>query len=311
MLLHIFIFGAAMLLGTSCSFSRQASPAPSASGGQNEDYESAMTSAESQMGHAGQEAVARQREKTIAIEGALAYRRTGQYEHALALLLRAKRHLPADAELLLDLALLEDEMHLYVDADTAVSTAHSLSPADPKILYATARIKMDLQQIPEAEQAISAYLAVHPEDASAHYGLGRMYRIELRNDEASKEFALSLAIQPKQAESNYQLAEIALEQADSSGADKLYAEALSIDPSHAGALTGKAMLAYRRKDYASAYTLLSSAEKSAPTFAKAHYYRGLVLLQMGRKSESDAELALASKLGADQNGKGLRLADQP
>ena len=254
---------------------------------------------------------ARRQEKLLAIAGALAYRRNRELEHALSLLLRATEHVPNDPELLLDLALLEDEMHLYRDADASAAAALKIDPAEPRAMYAVARIKMDLQQIPAAEQEMKAYLELRPEDASAHYGLGRMYRSELRNDEASAEFLRSLSLQPHQAESNYQLGEIALEKQDLPGAEQFYDHALAVDPAHAGALAGKAIILYRRKEDGAADTLLLASERSAPDFEVAHRYRGLVLARLGRKQESEAEFALASKLRAAKSQQGLLLANQP
>ena len=271
-----------------------------------------MDAAEQRMSDPAKVFDARTQEKRVAIEGALAYRRAREYEHALALLLRAKKHVPGDAELLLDIALLEDEMHLYLDADAAATEARELSPERADILYAQARIKMDLQHAPAAEEAMAQYLKLQPQDASAHYGMGRLYRSELRNDEAAAEFTRSLTLQPRQAESNYQMGELASERGDEGQAAEFYERALAVDPTHAGALTGKAILAYHAKDYVSAESLLRSAEKSAPDFDKAHSSRALVLARLGRKQESKDELAIAVKLQAEKTkNKGLRLADHP
>ena len=113
------------------------------------------------------------KQKRTVIDCALQYRREGEYEHALALLLRANRLLAGDPELLRDTALLEDEMHLYHDADVAIAAALKLSPDDPTDLYTQARIKMDLQQVTTDEEAKKRYLRFRPKDASANYGLGR------------------------------------------------------------------------------------------------------------------------------------------
>ncbi len=275
-------------------------------------YEKAMNAAESRMADPTTAAEARASEKRLAIEGALALRKDRQFEHALSLLLRATAHDPEDAEILRDTALLEDEMHLYVDAEAAVLAARKLAPQEPTAMYAEARIEMDLGKLPEAEAAMTAYLNLRPDDASAHYGLARMYRSELRNEQAEAELKRSLALQPRQAESNYQLGELALERGHPQQATAFYDGALAVDPLHAGALTGKAILAYRRRDYTGADVLLASAERSAPDFQAAHYYRGLVLARLGRKQEADAEFALSTQLlDAQKNNKGLRLATHP
>ena len=239
------------------------------------------------------------KQKRTVIDCALQYRHEGEYEHALALLLRANRLLAGDPELLRDTALLEDEMHLYQDADVAIAAALKLSPDDPTGLYTQARIKMDLQQVTPAEAAMKQYLGLRPNDASAYYGLGRMYRAEFRNEEAIAAFRQSLALAPHQAESNFQLGELAEKNNDVDQANRFFDAALQVDPRHAGALTGKAILAYRQKDYARAEQLLLNAEQSAPGYDIAHYYAGLVLARLGLQAESEAELKLAVKLAED------------
>ncbi len=274
-------------------------------------YEDAMTAIEQRLRDPASSAAARAEEARVAIQGAIVLRGGHEYEHALSLLLRARQHVPRSAELLLDLALLEDEMHLYADADDAAAAALQLAPDDPGAIYTEARIKMDLQQMAAAETAMRHYLTLRPGDASAHYGMGRIYRSEARNDEAQAEFQRSLASQPKQAESNYQLGELALERGDRAAAAQCYDRALAIDPRHAGALTGKAMLAYREAKYEDADTLLKAAEAAAPGFDKAHYARGLVLGKLGRKEEAEQEFAEALRLQAEERRKGRRLAEPP
>jgi Flp pilus assembly protein TadD len=57
------------------------------------------------------------------------------------------------------------------------------------------------------------------------------------------------------------------------------------------------VLAFRAKEYAKAEQYLAAAEKTAPEYGPAHYYRGLALARMGRKDEADTELRTATELG--------------
>ena len=104
---------------------------------------------------------------------ALNARAAGHMDDALADLLRAEKVEPKDIRVLYDLGILEDEMHLYKDADRVLDQLVSIEPNEPNALYARARVKLDLGQLEAAKQDMLAYLKVRPLDASAHYGLGQ------------------------------------------------------------------------------------------------------------------------------------------
>src|SRR5580698_10206211 len=143
---------------------------------------------------------------------ALDARREGRMNDALTYLVRAQQFVPKNARLQFDLGILEDEMHLYQDADRALALAEQLNPGDAQVIYAVARVKLDLGQLPAAEEKMLAYLRVQPGDASAHYGLGRVYQLGLQFDKASTEFQRCVELQPVQTEAYYQLGDIALGQ---------------------------------------------------------------------------------------------------
>jgi len=64
------------------------------------------------------------------------------------------------------------------------------------------------------------------------------------------------------------------------------------------------------EQYAQAETFLEQAIVAAPEYEKGHYYLGLTMARLGRKEDSERELALATKLADEANKKarsGLRL----
>jgi tetratricopeptide (TPR) repeat protein len=257
---------------------------------------------------------ARKSEVNTAIAEALAARRAGNNDLALAFLLRAKYWVPDDAELLLDTGVQEESMKLAHDADAALDEAQRLRPGDPKTLYAIARVKMDLGQTEASEQAWKAYLAAKPDDASAHYGYGLLLQMLQRTDEARTQFQRSVDVSPRQAESWYRLGEIARESGDGPKAKQYYLQALERDPAHAGALTGLAILAYKSKQYVDAEADLEKAIGYAPGFQTARYYHGLTLAKLGRMDESEKELSISEQLADAENARkeeGKRLAAQP
>lgn len=273
-----------------------------------------MDSYETALKANAKDATARKGEVDTAIQEALAARQSGNNELALAFLLRAKYWVPDDAELLLDTGVQEESMKLTHDAGTTLAEAQRLRPGDLKTLYAIARVKMDLSQTEASEAAWKAYLSQRPDDASAHYGYGLLLQMLQRRDEAKAQFQKSVDLMPRQAESYYRLGEIARDTGESQQAEQFYKQAIANDPKHAGALTGLAILAYRQKRYDEAESYLEEAVKDAPYFQTARYYHGLTLAKLGRKDESEKELAVSVQLADAANARkdeGRRLATDP
>ncbi len=235
-----------------------------------------------------------------ALRQALEHRRAADEEGALVTLLHARDALPHDPTLLLDFGLQADSMRLFRDADAALTEALALKPGDPTTLYALGRVKGDEAQPAEAEKLLRQYLALRPGDASAHFGLGRLLHTELKNDEAAAELRRSLALQPAQTESHYELGDIALGQHDDAEAAKEFAVVLARDPRHPGSLAGSGALALRRKDYPEAEKLLRQSLALDPAHPETHRSLALALAKLGRKEESDQELATAARLTKQQ-----------
>lgn len=227
----------------------------------------------------------------------------GNVVGALQVLLQAEKYVPRDARLEYDLGILEDQMHLYPEAQKSLAAAQQLHFDNPKLLYAQARVYMDQDQLAPAEEKMSAYLKLRPEDASAHYGLGRIYQLGIQFDKARSEFQESIRIHPEQTEAWYQLGDIALKQNQFDEALADFARTLARDPKHGGALAGSGEACYRQRHYDQALDLLERAISAAPGYQPGHYYLGLTLERLGRKEEADRELATAAKLADEDNKK--------
>jgi tetratricopeptide (TPR) repeat protein len=232
-------------------------------------------------------------------------RSAGQMDDALQDLLRAQGFASKSPRLLFDLGIQEDDMELYGDADRALALAEQFNPNDPQVLYAVGRVKLDLGQLSAAEEKLGAYLKLAPNDASAHYGLGRVLQMGLQLDQARAEFQRSIDLRPVQTEAYYQLGDIALGQGDLAEAISEFSKTLARDSKHGGALTGTGQAYFKEKQYAKAEEFLERAVAAAPEYETAHYYLGLTLARLGRKEDSERELALASKL-ADAASKKTR-----
>jgi tetratricopeptide (TPR) repeat protein len=241
---------------------------------------------------------ARHGELAAATELALTARRSGHPDVAYEVLQHARAKLPDDPDLLLELGIQATELYSYPAAEEALNAARNLRPSDPGTLYALARMETERQHLQAAEADFRVYLAAQPNDASAHYGLGHVLAMQQRTAEARAEFERSIQLQPVQTESYYQIGQIELEAHEDAKAEALFRRVLERDPAHGGSLTGLGVLAFRAKDYIKAEQYLAAAEKSAPSYGPAHYYRGLALAHLGRKDEGDAELREATRLGS-------------
>lgn len=245
---------------------------------------------------------ARQGELAAATELAMSARREGRGDAALKALEHARTKLPDDPKLLLDLGVQAMEMGMLPEATDALEAARKLHADDPEILYALARVEMAELHMQPAEADLRAYLAKRPEDATAHFGLGRVLEAEQRSADAKAEFERSIQLQPLQTESYYELGQLELQVQHDAQAAPLFEKVLARDPNHGGALTGMGIIAFRSKNYAQAEQYLARAEKAAPNYQPAHYYRGLTLARLGQKDESQRELQSAAALDRKQQG---------
>jgi tetratricopeptide (TPR) repeat protein len=245
---------------------------------------------------------ARRGELAAVTELAISMRRENHQQAALQALEHARTKLPDDPKLLFELGVQADELGRLPEADEVLNAARKLNPEDLDTLYALARVETGEQHMPAAEADFRAYLAKRPEDASARFGLGRVLAAEQRTEEARAEFERSVQLQPVQTESYYELGQLELEAQHDAQAEPFFRKVLERDPTHGGALTGMGILAFRRKDYAQAEQYLATAEKIAPEYQPAHYYRGLALTRLGQKQEADRELQLATQLDREQQG---------
>jgi len=243
-------------------------------------------------------------QEVIVIERLALDQRAGNHMvEALQVLLDGQKVVPGSARLAYDTGILEDEMHLYSEAAKSLATAQQLHMDDPTLLYAMARVQMDAGQLEPAEQSMQKYLEQRPGDASAHYGLGRIYQLGMQFDKARAEFRESIRLQPVQSESWYQLGDIALKQQQYDEALTDFSHTLERNPRHGGALAGSGEAFFREKQYNKALDFLDRAIAAAPDYQTGHYYRGLTLARLGRKEESEKELATAAELADAENKK--------
>lgn len=247
---------------------------------------------------------ARQGELAASTRLALRAKRAGNIEAAYRCLKHASQFLPTSAELLTDLGLVAEQLGRLDPARDALQRALALDPKRPDALYAVARVELRADHLAASEKAFRDYLSLKPDDATAWYGLGRDLHRQQRDPEAEQALRRSITIQPVQTESYYELGAIALDAQRDAEAKELFEKTLSRDPRHGGALTGMGEISYRARDFAAARKELTAAVVNSPDYQPAHYYLGLTLARLGEKDASAAELARATELGREQQGRG-------
>jgi tetratricopeptide (TPR) repeat protein len=289
-------FGGLICAGLTASIllhSQQASVSPLKEPAANED---AMRSFEAVLGRDPHNREARAGEVKAAIAAALEAKRSGDNDGAMVNLVRARKFVPDDPELLFDFGVQAESMRLYKDAEEALNQALKLRPSDAKTIYALGHVELDEQKMAQAEAHLREYLKLEPEDASAHYGLGKLLHMLARDEEARAELRRSVELQPAQTESYYELGSVELDLQHNEQAMALFQKVLERNPTHGGALAGMGIVAYREKDYAKAETWLKAALANAPEYSAAHLYYSMVLERLGRKEQAEKEVALARSL---------------
>ena len=272
---------------------RQAPTKPAKGSAANDE---AMKSFEAALRTNPHNAEARAGEVKAAIAAALEAKRAGDNDGAMVYLVRARKFVPDDPDLLLDFGVQADSMRLYTDAEEALNHALTLRPGDAQTIYALGHVELDEQKMPQAETHLRGYLKLKPEDASAHYGLGKLLHMLARNEEARAELRRSIELQPRQTESYYELGSLELDSQHKEQAEALFQKVLERNPRHGGALTGMGTIAYREKDYAKSEAWLKSAVLNAPDYSPAHLYYSMVLERLGRRDEAEKEVVLAKSL---------------
>ena len=243
---------------------------------------------------------------------ALQARGAGKNDEALAELLRGEKIVPVNTRILFDLGVLEEEMHLYHDADATLERLEKIAPGQPNMLYAMARVKLDQGQFAAAEAHMQAYLKLRPADASAHYGLGNIYLQASEFEKARPEFEQSIALQPLQTEAYYGLGQVYLQQDLYAEAERNFAKTLERNPKHGGALVGLGTSYFKQNKFDVAAGWLRKAVEAAPEYQPGHYYLGLTLRRLGDAAESKKELEIATRLAEEDNKRNanrLRLND--
>ena len=227
---------------------------------------------------------------------AYAVTQSGDSEKALALLIEARTVDAEDFDVQYELGITALRMSLFPDALDALNQALKLRPEDGHTLYGLGRANMALAKFDEAHEIFEHYIRLRPHDASGHYASGITLQALQRTSDAANEYEKSIELQPQQTESYFQMGRMKLEAGDLEAASDEFERVLKRAPQHAGALTGMGRIKFQQKDYAHAAVLLQQAIAADSELREARYYLGLAYARLGRKEDSEKELAVASRI---------------
>ena len=134
----------------------------------------------------------------------------------------------------------------------------------------------------------------------ARYGLAGMLRTNHRNAEAAVEYAAYLARKPEDPLGYLGAGQNALEMGDEDQAIRWLDRALTLAPRNPVILAARAMVEIRDHRFATALDYLDRAVKADPFDHANRYQRMLVLTNLGRKAEAEAEREAVERLRKDQ-----------
>ncbi|HET6180448.1 MAG TPA: tetratricopeptide repeat protein [Candidatus Sulfotelmatobacter sp.] len=221
---------------------------------------------------------------------------SGDAEKALSLLIAARKLDPGNPDVQFDFGMIALRMSLFPDAVDAFNQTLKLHPDDAQALYGLGRAKISLSKFDDAQQSFERYLQLRPDDASGHYALGFTLQALQRMPEARAEYEKSIELQAAQTESYFQLGLMELDAGNLRVAEAQFERVLRRAPQHAGALTGEGHIRFEQKDYAEAEQFLTKAIAANGRLREPHYYLGLTEARLGRKEDSEKELAIASQI---------------
>ena len=214
----------------------------------------------------------------------------------MALLIEARKLNSSDPDVQFEFGMVALRMSLFLDAMDGFDQVLKFRSDDSQALYGLGRAKIALAKFDDAQQIFERYVRLRPEDASGHYALGFTLQALERLSEARAEYEKSIELQTLQTESYYQLGLMELDAGNLHAAAAQFNRVLKRTPQHGGALTGMGRVCFQEKNYEEAVSFLTKATASNSQLREAHYYLGLTDARLGRKEDSEKELAIASRI---------------
>jgi tetratricopeptide (TPR) repeat protein len=231
----------------------------------------------------------------------------GNLDNALTFLIEARKYAPDDPDVLNEFGVAALKRSLIDDAIEAFQRTLKISQNDSIAVFYLGYAWMDQAKFENARQEFARYVELRPDDPSGYGALGMALSGLGSFEQARAQFERSIALDSKQGESYYQLGLLDLDAGDYDTALQHLKSSLNLKPNDALTLAALGRVDFERKQFAEAITFLQLATNQDSSLQEAHYYLGLALARIGRKSESDAELGIAAGLEEERKKRGRRL----
>jgi tetratricopeptide (TPR) repeat protein len=166
----------------------------------------------------------------------------------------------------------------------------------PEFHYLLGKGFLNRNEDAKALQEFQSVAAADPNLPLLHFSLGVAYHRLGKNDLAEQEFHKDIAMEPSVPYSYEQLGRLYVQSGRDDDAEKAFRSALKNDPRLPGSLLELARIYQRHNQNQKALEALDTALKFASDSQSIHFVRGQVLARLGRKAESQKELAIAQKL---------------
>ncbi len=182
------------------------------------------------------------------------------------------------------------------DAVSAFQRARNLRPEEARLAIYLGHAHELARDYEQAEAAYRAGVALEPDRAWPHRVLGTRLLRWGRPEQAVAALREALARDPKHAETHHALAITYTRLGESKAAEATLRAALARFPKLRSLRLGLAALLVNRAEYEEALNLYAQVLEDAPDFAPAYVGRALLLSQLGRTREAEAELTRAVAL---------------
>ncbi len=237
----------------------------------------------------------------------------GDFEKALAHLVRARRVAPESPQVLYDFGLTALQMDLVLDALPVFQRLQQIRPDEPAYLYMLAVATYRHDEKDRTEALMRRYIRLRPRDALGYYLLGATLFSVKRPDEAETMLLQSVALSPN-ADAEYLLGRIADDKGDTAAALGWLERAVKSEPRRSAAHTALGTIYYKTNSYSLAQRELSLAIQLNANDLRAHYQLGLVYIKIGDKEQAQKMFARADELRNQQRKQetiGFKLIDGP
>ena len=234
--------------------------------------------------------------------GGLLLARTNQTSKAEPFLRRAfDERVGPDPEVALALVRIYLGSFRLADAGTVLDRWARDVPGDARPYLLRTEVQMRTGEA--AEVVIGSYreaLVRDPELDQARLGLADMLRAVHRNAEAAEEYARYMARKPDDPLGYLGAGQNALETGDEAEAIRRLDRALALAPRDTTVLGARAAVDVRARRFRSALEYIDRAVKVDPFDRANRYQRMLVLTQLGKKADADAEHQALDRIRKDR-----------